>query len=478
MEEDWANRPDARTAVSGADLHLELAGPRLRTGLMEALRDAVRTGRLAPGSRLPSSRALAADLGVARNTVADAYSELIAEGWLTAKQGSGTRVAKRAKTFAATPAVSRLNVARARPTHGLAPGTPNLAEFPRAQWLAAARRALTSAPDDAFGFGDAAGRVELRTVLADYLARSRGVYADPQRVVVCSGFHQGLTLMSRALKARGVQGVALEEYAFGLHRDLLGEAGMRMTFLHVDEYGARTDDLMHLREVGAVLLTPAHQYPTGVELRPDRRAAAIDWARATGGLVMEDDYDGEFRYDRHPVGALQSLDPGHVAYFGSLSKSLAPGLRLAWMVLPEDLVAEVLEAKGNVDSTSALEQLTLAEFIASGGYDRHVRSMRNRYRRRRDQLVATLAREAPHIRVTGMSAGLQVVLDLPRGSERAVVQAAADQGLSVSGLAEFRDDTATARGRAPSRDGLVVGYAAPSDSAWAGALEALCKALS
>ena len=460
----------------GTDLHLDLAGTGLRSGLMAALREAVRTGRLTSGTRLPSSRALAADLGVARNTVADAYAELIAEGWLTAKHGSGTRVAKRSEP-PGTGSTTSSTVDRSRPTYGLLPGWPNLAEFPRAQWLSAARRALTSAPDDAFGYGDAAGRFELRAALADYLSRSRGVYAEPQRVIICAGFHQGLTLMARALKARGVRAVAVESYGFDVYRGILTAAGLRISPLYVDEEGARTTDLARMRDVGAVLLTPAHQYPTGVELRPDRRAAVIDWARATGGLVLEDDYDGEFRYDRHPVGALQALDPGRVAYFGSVSKSLAPGLRLAWMVLPEDQVPEVVEAKGNVDWSSAMEQLTLAEFIASGAYDRHVRAMRNRYRLRRDQLVTALAEAAPRTRLTGMAAGLQVVLELPRGSERSVVQAASDEGLWVQGLADFRFDPPNTGRPLPRRDGLVVGYAAPSDSAWTGALEALCRVL-
>src|ERR1700712_3730874 len=386
MEKEWANEGTGPSSMLGTDLHLDLVGTRLRSGLMAALRESVRTGRLAPGTRLPSSRSLATDLGVARNSVADAYAELIAEGWLTAKQGSGTRVAKRSQP-PATTATTRSSVTLGRPSYGLLPGWPNLAEFPRAQWLSAARRALTSAPDDAFGYGDAAGRIELRAAMADYLSRSRGVYAEPQRVVICSGFHQGLTLMARALKARDVHAVAVESYGFDVYHDVLNAAGLRTPPLFVDEEGARTTDLAQLRGVGAVLLTPAHQYPTGVELRPDRRAAVTDWARGTGGLVLEDDYDGEFRYDRHPVGALQSLDPERVAYFGSVSKSLAPGLRLGWMVLPEEFVLGVVKAKGNVDWSSALEQLTLAEFVASGAYDRHVRAMRNRYRRRRDQLA-------------------------------------------------------------------------------------------
>jgi GntR family transcriptional regulator/MocR family aminotransferase len=474
----WANSEADPPSALGIDLHLELSGPGLRAGLTDALREAVRTGRLVPGTRLPSSRALAADLGVARNTVADSYAELVAEGWLTAQQGSGTRVAKRAEPRKPAPATPRAVPAQLRPTYGLLPGTPDLGEFPRTQWLAAARRALTAAPHDAFGYGDALGRVELRTALADYLARARGVYAEPERVVICSGFHHGLMLMAQALRARGVRAVAVESYGLDVYRDLLTSAGLHIPPLYVDERGARTGDLARARGVGAVLMTPAHQYPTGVALHPDRRTAAVDWARATGGLILEDDYDGEFRYDRQPVGALQGLDPERVVYFGTASKSLAPGLRLAWMVLPEELVPEIVAAKGHIDyMSSALEQLTLAEFIASGAYDRHVRSMRLRYRRRRDELVAALAQRAPGIRVTGMAAGLQAVLELPRGTERSVVQAAARQDLAVSGIAEFRYEVPDSGRQLPEQDALVVNYAAPSDSAWAGALDALCRVM-
>jgi GntR family transcriptional regulator / MocR family aminotransferase len=473
MTGSWATSTSGTATGFGADLHLDLAGPGLRAGLMDALREAVRTGRLTPGTRLPSSRSLAADLGVARNTVADSYAELIAEGWLTAKQGSGTRVARRAEPRRATsPTGTRPT--RQRPAYGLMPGSPKLAEFPRAQWLAAARRALTTAPNDAFGYGDPAGRLELRTVLADYLARARGVYAEPERVVICSGFHHGFMLTAQALMARRVRAVAVESYGFDVYRDVLEHAGLRIPSLSVDERGACTEDLAGMRGVGAVLLTPAHQYPTGVELHPDRRAAAIDWARAAAGLILEDDYDGEFRYDRQPVGALQGLDPDRVVYFGSASKSLAPGLRLAWMVVPDELVAEIVAAKGPVDWSSALEQLTLAEFIASGSYDRHVRTMRLQYRRRRDQLVTALAQRAPHVRVTGMDAGLQVVLELPRGTEHSVVNAAATAGLAVSGLADYRYQSAEADQSLPERDALVIGYSGPSDSEWSGALDALC----
>ncbi|MEU2130779.1 PLP-dependent aminotransferase family protein [Streptomyces sp. NPDC018352] len=461
-------------ATFGADLHLETTGAAgLRAGLMDALREAVRTGRLTPGTRLPSSRSLAADLGIARNTVADAYAELVAEGWLTARQGSGTRVAQRAEPRRPSIRAVRARAARSRPVHNLLGGSPDLSTFPRADWLKASRRALTAAPNDAFGYGDPRGRIELRTVLAGYLARARGVYADPERIVICAGFVHALKLMGPVLRKRRVREVAVESYGLDIHRNLLADAGLRLPCLPVDPLGARTGELAGMRGVGAVLMTPAHQFPTGVPLHPDRRAAAVDWARGTGGLILEDDYDGEFRYDRQPVGALQGLDPERVVHLGTTSKSLAPGLRLGWMVLPDALVGEVSEAKGMSDwSSSALDQLTLAEFIGSGAYDRHVRSMRLRYRRRRDQLVAALAERAPGVRVSGIAAGLHAVLELPEGTEPSVLRAAAWQGLALEGISRFRHPDA-----APGRDALVIGYGTPTDSAWAGALDALCRVL-
>ncbi|MER8042434.1 PLP-dependent aminotransferase family protein [Streptomyces sp. NPDC094032] len=462
-------------ATFGADLHLELSGQGLRSGLMDALREAVRSGRLEAGVRLPSSRSLAADLGVARNTVADAYAELVAEGWLTARQGSGTRVARRSEPR--RPAQGRTGAPRhaatGKPTYNLTPGTPDLASFPRADWLKAARKALLAAPNEAFGYGDPRGRIELRTVLAEYLARARGVHARPERIVVCSGFVHGLMLMGQVLKARRVREVAVESYGLDVHWDILARAGLRMPALPFDDRGTRTEELAGLAGPAAVLMTPAHQFPMGGALQPDRRAAAVDWARASGGLILEDDYDGEFRYDRQPVGALQGLDPERVVYLGTASKSLAPGLRLAWMVLPEHLVDEVTEAKGSVDWVSSVtDQLTFAEFLASGAYDRHVRAMRLRYRRRRDQLVEALAARSPGTRVSGIAAGLHAVLELPPGTERSVTRAAAFQGLAVQGIDRFRHPDTP-----PTSDALIVGYGTPTDSGWPGALKALCRVL-
>ncbi|MGX1884169.1 MocR-like pyridoxine biosynthesis transcription factor PdxR [Streptomyces sp. NPDC055287] len=477
MAESWVNSAEEL----GSDLHLELetagSGSR-RAVLMRALREAIRGGRLAPGTRLPPYRSLAADLGIARNTVADAYAELVAEGWLTARQGSGTRVAQRAAPAAPLPR-SRTPARESRPAYDLVQGRPDPSAFPRGAWLASARRALTAAPHDAFGPGDPRGRAELRQALAEYLARVRGVRADAGRIVLCSGAAHALRLLARVVGGTW----AVEAYGLPFHRALLAGEGVRTVPVGVDEDGARVGGL---GGPGAVLLTPAHQFPTGGPLLPERRAAVVDWARATGGLVLEDDYDGEFRYDRQPVGAVQGLDPDHVVLIGSVSKSLSPTLRIGWMVLPERLMDGVVAAKGEREQwSSATEQLTLADFVASGGYDRHVRRMRQRHRRRRDQLVAVLAERAPHVRVTGIAAGLHAVLELPPGTERAVVKAAAWQGLAVEGLSDYLHPECGPGGRGAGdagddgrgRDGLVVGYSTPPEHAYAGALDALCRAL-
>ncbi|WP_055566142.1 PLP-dependent aminotransferase family protein [Streptomyces atriruber] len=467
MGEAWANL--------GVDLHLETGGDAsrhgVRKGLTDALREAVRGGRLAPGTRLPSSRSLAVDLGIARNTVADAYADLVAEGWLTARQGSGTRVAERTVAPPVRPVPPRRP--GGPPAYNLTPGSPDLASFPRAEWLKAARRALAAAPHAALGYADPRGRVELRTALAGYLARARGVHADPDRIVVTAGFVHALALVGRVLRARGEREVTVESYGLDLHWNLLHHAGLRTVPLAFDELGTDVSGLGP-GSAKAVLLTPAHQFPMGVPLHPDRRAAAVDWARREGGVIIEDDYDGEFRYDRQPVGALQGLDPERVIYLGTASKSLAPGLRLGWMVLPSGLCAEVLgEKEAAGASCGALDQLTLAEFITSGAYDRHVRGARLRYRRRRDQLVEALAGRAPEVRATGIAAGLHAVLELPPGTERSVVQAANWERLAIHGLTDYRHPLAVT----PREDALVVGYGTPAEHAWAGALEALCRVL-
>lgn len=454
--------------VTSTDLHLDLTphGSR-RSALAEAIRTSIRSGRLEPGTRLPSYRALANDLALARNTVADTYGELVSEGWLSARQGSGTTVAHRPTPVQAGSATVRHED---RPRFDLRPGRPDATAFPRSAWLASTKRAINRAPSDAFGPGDPRGRIELRRALAEYLARTRGVHTDPRRIVICSGFSQAISLLVDSVVASPV---AVESYGLPFHRATL-ERHEPTTPLPIDENGCVTDELATI-SASTLLLTPSHQFPMGAALQSERRIEAIRWARARNGLVIEDDYDGEFRYDRAPIGAMQGLDPDHVLYVGSVSKSLSPSLRLGWMVVPESRLTTLLDTKGERESTvSTVEQLTLADFVASGSYDRHVRTMRACYRRRRDMLVDTLSDRVPHLDITGIAAGLQAVLTLPAGTEHSVVASASEAGLAIEGLSTYRHP----RAADSPRDGLVVGYAAPTEHAYATTIDALATVLS
>ncbi len=474
MPETWAKsdaragrdgepRSAAEAGKAGVDLHLDLpvvSGPGVRVGLETALRDAVRTDRLGPGTRLPSSRALAADLGIARNTVAEVYSQLVAEGWLTARTGSGTSVAERRAVDPHPDPLARPRVPA--PRYDLRPGVPDLSAFPAGAWLAAARKVLASASRQLLDYPDPRGLPQLRTALAGYLARARGVAADPGHIVICAGFAHGLAVTCAALRAAGAATLAVEAYGHRAHRDLAQAQGVALRPLPVDASGAVIGDA---DGADAALLTPAHQFPLGVTLHPQRRREAARW----GGVVIEDDYDGEFRYDRQPVGALQALAPDHVVYAGTASKSLAPTLRLGWLVVPPrllDAVAAQLTA-----SPPGLDQLTLAEFIDSGGYDRQIRRTRLVYRRRQDRLAAALRRQGRH--VTGIAAGLHAVLELPRtGTERQLVARAAGHGLALQGLESFRMP-----GTSADRAGLVIGYGRPAEHAYTTALARLCAVL-
>lgn len=470
MAETWAN--------SGIDLHLDLTGHRVRAGLENALREAVRDGRLQPGTRLPSSRLLAADLGIARNSVADAYAQMVAEGWLTARTGSGTYVTGH-RAPASQPPASQPPAA-ALPRYDLRPGVPDLSAFSHRAWLTAARAALASAPDHVLGYPDPRGLPQLRTALAGYLARARGVSASPGRIVICAGFTHGLALLCQVLRARGGTTLAVESYGHQAHRQIARANGLHPLALPVDAGGAVLDDLAG---ADAALLTPAHQFPLGVTLRPERRRAAVEWAIARAGVVIEDDYDGEFRYDRQPVGAMQALAPDHVVYAGTASKSLAPGLRLGWLVVPAPLLDEVIAAKEAAGAlSSSLDQLTMATFVTSGGYDRQIRHTRLVYRRRRDRLATTLRQHAPHVRVTGIAAGLHALLRLPGDqSEDEVVDRAAAHGLAVEGLASYRAASEPYSPCQPSpcqpSPALVVGYGRPPDHAFTAALARLTAVL-
>jgi GntR family transcriptional regulator / MocR family aminotransferase len=455
-------------AISGVDLHLDLKGTRVRAALESALREAVSGGRLRPGTRLPSSRALAADLGIARNTVADAYGQLVAEGWLTAVRGSGTRVARRPAPADSTPAPEAVILAQTR--YDLCPGAPDLSAFPRSAWLAAARRALSVASCDTLGYSDPRGLPELRRALADYLGRARGVRAGPEHIVICCGFTQGFWLLCRVLRASGATTLAVEQFIQQGTCQAAKENGLTLTTLRVDERGARVSEL---GAADAVLLTPAHQFPLGVPLAARRRAQVVEWALDTGGLIIEDDYDGEFRYDRHPLGSLQGLSPEQIVYAGTASKALAPGLRLGWLVLPGRLIDEVCAAKTLADrNTGAIDQLTLAEFIVSGAYDRHIRRSRLIYRRRRDRLVTALKRDTLGVRISGIAAGLHALVELPPGhDEQHIIARAADHGLALLGLGTYAKDP---HNHPPA---LVVGYAKPPEHAYTSAVARLSAVL-
>ncbi|MFJ4202151.1 PLP-dependent aminotransferase family protein [Streptomyces sviceus] len=440
------------------DLHLDISSPDgRRAGLERALRDAVRDGRLAPGARLPATRRLAEELGVSRGTVKAAYDQLIAEGYLTARQGSGTVVAP---LPAADAGLSQSGARVRAPLFDLRPGSPDVGAFPAAAWLKALRRAVATAPVSAYDYGDPLGRVELRVALAEYLGRARGVVASPEQIVVTSGAVQGLALLTRVLEGGDI---AMEDPGLPFHREVVRRGGGRVVPVPVDERGVEVDGL---GDPAAVVVTPAHQYPTGVTLHPSRRRALADWARTRGALVVEDDYDGEFRYDRQPVGALQGMAPDRVVYLGTASKTLGPALRLGWMVLPPHLVAPVADAKLHSDhSTETIGQLALAELIRSHAYDRHVRACRIGYRRRRDLLVERLG---ARWRVQGIAAGLHALVEV--GDETAVLARAAAEGLAVGALREHWH-------AAGSRQGLVVGYGTPREGAYPEALGALVRVL-
>jgi GntR family transcriptional regulator/MocR family aminotransferase len=456
-------------SVAGLDLHLDRPAGRVRDSVTDAIRDAIRSGRLVPGTRLPSSRALAADLTVARNTVARAYAELVAEGWLSSQHGSGTLVSQRAAEVVRSIAAPPMRRAPRRLDHDLRPGHPDLSSFPRAEWSRAVKRALDASPFEAFGYADPHGRPELRRALAQYLARARGVRARPCNIVVCCGAAEGLSLIAGVLAETRADAVAVEGFGLSSQWGSLARAGLHCSPLDVDSDGADVSALDDMAEVGGVLLTPSHQFPIGVSLHPDRRAAVVNWARRTGGVIIEDDYDGEFRYDRSPVGALHGSDPEHVIYMGTASKSLAPGLRLGWLVVPDRLIEAVVRQKGETEETSGfVDQLAMAEFIVSGSYDRHIRTMRAQYRRRREQLATAVAQSSPKTTVAGMPAGLHVMLELAGGDESVLARQLAWRQLGVRGLDFYRHPEIGGK-----RDGLVIGYASPAPSAWSAALDAL-----
>jgi GntR family transcriptional regulator/MocR family aminotransferase len=460
MADKWSSSGGSR------DLLLGWTGAGGSRELAAALRDAIRHGRLVPDTALPSTRALAAELGVARGTVTRAYGDLAAEGYLHTAQGAPTTVARLA------PPPRRAGPPRPRPWLGdasrwdLMPGRPDLSSFPRERWGAAVRSVLGTAESAAFGYGDVGGAWPLRESLAAYLGRTRGVVADPDRVLVCGGYSHAVATTAAVLRDRGVRRVAFEDPSLFVFRDVVAAHDLEIRPVAVDADGIRVAEI----DTPAVVVTPAHQFPTGVTLAPHRRAELVGWAAGTGGLVVEDDYDGEFRFDREQVGAVQAMAPEHVVYTGTVSKTLGPALRIGWLVPPRALVDRFREVMARFGwRPPVLDQLALAAMLDGGDYDRHVRQRRRAYRDRHRRLLEALPGT---VTTSGIPAGLQALVLTPGVPEARLRAAARRHEVSVAYLSAFR------MGRAPEGpDGVVVGYAAPADHAFTPALNALVGAL-
>jgi GntR family transcriptional regulator/MocR family aminotransferase len=444
----------ARTRTSSTEVLIELQrdGPvALHAQVEQGLRNAIRSGRLTADSVLPSTRALADQLNLSRGVVVEAYEQLVAEGYLSSQPGGSTRVCANA--------VDQLPVATSRPDTAEPRinfwyGRPDVSEFPRQVWLRSIRRVLNEAPSERLGYLDKRGALELRDALASYLNRVRGTAADPERLVICNGFAQAVGLVTRSLLERGARRIAVEDPG---QRDTY--SFLEVVPVPVDEAGIDVEALART-DVDAVMVTPAHHFPTGAVMSPERRSALVAWAKDRRALILEDDYDAEYRYDREPIGSIHGLAPDHVIYAGTASKTLMPGLRLGWMILPEDLVDRVATIKDEMDRGSPnLEQLSFADFLSRGEFDRHLRRMRPIYRARRDTLLRALREHLPELRPVGASAGLHVVAWLPVGvDEAALIDRAATQGVALTGVTPYH------RVRPDGPGGLIFGYGMPTES--------------
>jgi GntR family transcriptional regulator/MocR family aminotransferase len=445
--------------VSGPELLLALDrgdDSTLHEQLEHAIRRDIRSGRLPAGMRMPSTRGLASELSVSRGVVTEAYGQLAAEGYLTTRQGAPVRVSVAVRASSPRAPARSLLPSFAYHFH---PGLPDLAGFPRDRWLRSLRAALSDSPLDALGYGDPRGLPGLRETLADYLGRVRGAAADTEHMLMCAGFMQGFSLVCRVLGGHGVQSIALEDPGWHVHRLIAEQAGLEVIPIAVDGEGLLVGELAR-SEAAVVVVTPAHQFPTGAVLSPKRRAELVEWAESEERLIVEDDFDGEFRFDRDAVGALQGLAPERVVYIGSASKRLSPGMRLGWLLMPPWLAWQLISAKAVEDAGSeVVGQLALCDFIARGELDRHVRRMRLRYEQRRSALLRALAQWLPEGRPIGEPAGLYELIELPDDlDEHALLSAAQARGVGAEGLSWHRFTT----GGLP---GLVLGYGNLSEPA-------------
>ena len=423
-------------------------GP-LYNRLRRALVEAIRAGRLPTGSMLPPSRALAADLGCSRWVVTEAYGQLIAQGYVEATTGSATRIKWSASPRApVAPAPVRKEF-----RFNLTPGIPDLSAFPRRRWAASVRAEISQASPLDLTYPPHGGHPRLRRVLADYLTRLRGAAVEPDDVTVSSGIIDGIARICQVLGNAGISTVGVEEPGWPRLVAAVRVAGLTPMPVTVDANGLRNDELTAQPAIEAVIIAPAHQFPTGTVLSPSRRNAIVEWARRRDGVILEDDYDAEFRYDGRPIGAMQGMDPSRVVLIGSVSKTLSPALRIGWIAAPPRWTQALRDVTVPSPEPPTLDQLALANFIESGSFDRHLRLLRRRYLARRDTLVRTLQRELPQCRVSGSAAGLHLLLSLPDGVDPgSVVVRAASRGVRIFSLDQFRVRTA------PLGNGLVLGY--------------------
>ncbi|WP_022892800.1 PLP-dependent aminotransferase family protein [Agromyces subbeticus] len=467
----------------------------LRDRLEAAIRDAVHSSRLPAGAALPPSRSLAETLGVSRWVVTETYGQLVAEGFLEAVVGSGTRVPSGVRpewrpggehrTGGTSPQTgdgsgsaelpaTPLRAEFRRPRFDLGPGVPDLRHVPRARWAAAVRRALERLPDGEFAVVDRLGHPLARVAVADYLSRSRRALAAPDDVVITHGATDGMAGVVAGLRATGHTAILVEDPSWPRLREIAAAAGLTPVPVPVDGSGVDVDALVAAASrtgARAALVTPAHQFPLGAALSPGRREAIVRWARQVDGVLIEDDYDAEFRYDRRPIAALQGLAPERIVLIGSLSKSMAQAFGLGWTVMPRELRRRIPVADRSRPST--LDQVALAEFITAGDLERHLRAARGRFRRRRAALLSALDRDLPGLPITGIAAGMHAVLELPADvSASRVRDAASDLDVSVTDLTGYRASSAT-----PMTEALVIGYGNLSDALVDEAVARLAQAI-
>jgi GntR family transcriptional regulator/MocR family aminotransferase len=384
------------------------------------LRDGIRNGTLKSHSILPSTRDLAGQLKISRPIVVDAYAQLASEGFLILRQGARPRVADHVKIG--------VTVDRARPSveipprYDFRPAIPDLQSFPRKAWLRATRKALDRMKPHELGYDARHGTETLRHALAEYLGRVRGVVADPSHFVVTSGYAQSRSLFCRAVGMMGGKHLAVENPSY-TQWEFATAAGLKLVPIAVDENGVDVKALT-ASKADAIIVTPTHQSPTGHALSGERRTELLSWLKARGAFALEDDYDAEFRYDRAPIGALQGLAPDRIVYSGTVSKTLSPGMRIGWLVVPEQIREAVLFQHRVADhGAPRIDQNALAFLIADGEFDRHLRRVRLVYRKRRDALISALETYLPEASVGGIAAGLHAAVALPRPQWRAAKRA-------------------------------------------------------